>query len=176
MPRNTGDNDPGVTLAPARILALDVRERGFGFAVIERSYALRDWGAIGRHRGAQPPKRPIAKRFEVLMNDVNPNVVVLGNPERAVAHQAARAISGVAADRQLPVRLISRKAMRQAFAGRNRNRHEIALAISEQFPELGAFVPPRRSAWDSEYARTTIFDAVGCGLAYLGFGGRENQS
>ena len=63
--------------------------------------------------------------------------------------------------------MLSSKAVKRVFAGRNDNKDQIASAVAEQFPELLSILPPKRRPWQSEDYRMTIFDAAAVGIAYF---------
>ncbi|HET9410043.1 MAG TPA: hypothetical protein VFO39_22595 [Candidatus Sulfotelmatobacter sp.] len=68
---------------------------------------------------------------------------------------------------RVPVRVISAKALRETFAGQNRNKQEIASTVATRFPELLSILPPKRKPWQSEDYRMSIFDAAAVGIAYF---------
>lgn len=53
--------------------------------------------------------------------------------------------------------------MKRAFPG-TANKHDIAVAIADRFPELAPRLPRVRKPWMSEDYRMSIFDAVGLAL------------
>ncbi len=63
--------------------------------------------------------------------------------------------------------MVSRPQVEEAF-GDPANKHEIARAVAELFPELSHRLPPRRKAWMSEDERMGIFDAASFALTVLG--------
>jgi hypothetical protein len=52
------------------------------------------------------------------------------------------------------------RAVKQAFTGRDRNKHEIALALAHQFSTLASKPPPKRKIWQSEDYRMSMFGGV----------------
>src|SRR4051812_8453905 len=57
-----------------RVLAIDPTSRGFGFAVLEGSEMLIDWGVV--HQGT-PRNQSLTGRFQSLMDRYLPHVVVI---------------------------------------------------------------------------------------------------
>ena len=155
------------------ILSLEVRERGFGFALIDNAVALRTCGTRGRRdrptRGRAAGQSSL-HGFTRLLQEGNPNLVVIGSPDTQEARQITRRFAQAAHERHVRVERVSRNLLLDAFP--NCNKHEIAVAVSKRFPQLGGHVPPNRRPWHSEYYWTVIFDAIACGLAYLHSAGR----
>ena len=69
-------------------------------------------------------------------------------------------IAKVAAARRLPVRTVSLDVIREAFPHSNRNKHEIAKAVADQYPTLLPYLPAKRKPWQSEHYRMSIFAAA----------------
>jgi hypothetical protein len=148
-----------------RILSLEVRERGFGFALIDRGVALRSCGTRGRNSAEFVAGTSVVEKFRQLLQVVRADAVVIGNPETARARIAARLFARTARERELRVEWISRKVLLGTFP--DCNKHEIAVAISKRFPSVAGRVPPNRRPWQNEYYWTIIFDAIASGLAFL---------
>jgi hypothetical protein len=47
------------------------------------------------------------------------------------------------------------------------NKHEVACAVAEHFPELASKLPPKRKIWNNEHYRMRIFDAAALGITYF---------
>ncbi len=62
-------------------------------------------------------------------------------------------------NRRIPVRFVARRTVKNAFAGHDRNKHEIACMLAVRFPELAPKLPPKRKCWQS--------DAAALGVAYF---------
>lgn len=77
-------------------------------------------------------------------------------------------IRKLAARRKIKVRAFSRGRVRQAFAPAY-TKHQIAIAITAEFPELLPHLPPFRKCWMSEDYRMSIFDAAAFGVTYFSF-------
>ena len=151
--------------ALGRILSLEVRERGFGFALIDRGVALRSCGTRGRNTGEFVSGTSVIEKLRRLLPVARADLVVLGSPETAQARSAARLFAKTARECELRVERISRKVLLDTFP--DCNKHEIAVAISKRFPSLAARVPPNRRPWQNEYYWTIVFDAIASGLAFL---------
>src|SRR5215831_7045008 len=154
-----------------RVLAIDPSTRGFGFAVLEGPNRLIDWGV--KETKTDKKKRSL-KLIEELMERYQPKVFVVedyggkGSRRCQRVGELIRDISKVALKRGIRVKSISRLKVKQAFSqcGAS-NKHEIAIAIAKQFPELAPRLPRFRKPWMSEDYRMSIFDAVGFGLAFV---------
>lgn len=154
-----------------RILAIDAAGRGFGFAVLEGSGRLIDWGV----RGAKARNHTQAiGHLEELLEYYGPDVVVTQNLEDREIHRGFRAqvflreVLKVSAAYGVPVRTIASRDLVRAFSDLGYpTKHKIATRIGELFPELAPRVPPFRKPWMSEDYRMAIFDAVAFGLAYF---------
>jgi hypothetical protein len=156
---------PRNRLALGRILSLEVRERGFGFALIDRGVVLRSCGTRGRNTGEFVAGTSVIEKLRQLLEVARADLVVMGSPETARARSAARLFAKTARERELRVERISRKALLAAFS--DCNKHEIAVAIGKRFPSLAGRVPPNRRPWQNEYYWTIVFDAIASGLAFL---------
>lgn len=62
--------------------------------------------------------------------------------------------------RELPVALVTRRAVQDAFAESGRTKHDIAKAIADEYPELAARLPAERKLWLPEDQQMNIFDAI----------------
>ena len=147
-----------------RVLAVDPFSRGVGFAVLEGSERLIDWGlrTTGRADNAKAA-RVIGK----LVDRFRPDVLALENWESAGSRRCVRVkmlLDRIAADegRRVPVRFIARRDIRAIGplpqTGTKRGR---ACFLAERFTELHAFLPPVRQPWMPEDPKMAIFDAVG---------------
>ena len=103
-----------------------------------------------------------------------PTVLVVENTAGRGFRRCARvrrliqAIRSLAAKMEVRTRLVSRREVQTAFAPSGAStKHQIAVAIAEQLPELAGRVPPCRKPWMSEDERTNIFDAVALALAFF---------
>ena len=156
-----------------RIIAVDFRGRSFGFAVFEGPSRTLDWGVKSFRRGVNAVKIPANEKFAALLDYFSPDAVVLrdrgrdGNTKRGEMRDA---VLGEAAKRQIPTRLLSRLAVKNAFADASRNKYTIAASVVERLPELAAMLPTAHRIWMSEEYRLSVFDAAAVGIAYFTHG------
>ena len=156
-----------------RIIAVDLRGRSFGFAVFEGPSRLHDWGVRSFRCGVNAVKIPASEKFAALFDYFSPDAVVLrdrgrdGNAKRRAMRET---VLGEAAKRRIPVRLVSRRAVKDAFAGANRNKYTIGASIAERLPELAATLPTAHKIWMGEEYHLSVFDAAAAGIAYFSHG------
>jgi hypothetical protein len=152
-----------------RILALDVHPSRFGYVIFEGPDELLDWGVRSFRGGVNAVRIPAAMKVGTLLDDFAPSAVVLEKRESRSRKLSTkmRTVLREAARRRVPVRWVTRRMVKQAFAGHERNKDEIASVLGERFPELTPKVPPRRRIWQSEDYRMSIFDAAALGVAYF---------
>jgi hypothetical protein len=156
-----------------RIIAVDLRGRSFGFAVFEGPSRLLDWGVRSFRCGVNAVKIPASEKFAALLDDYVPDVVVLrdrGTDGNAKRREMRESVLGEAAKRRIPVRLLSRRAVKDAFVGANRNKYTIGASIAERLPELASTLPTAHKIWMSEEYQLSVFDAAAVGIAYLSHG------
>jgi hypothetical protein len=153
-----------------RILAIDLRASSFGFVAFEGPTRLLDYGVRSFRQGVNAVKVPASTKIAGLMDEYEPSVVVLkqwtedANGKRA---RMRKAVMRQADLRRVPVRLLRRGVISNAFAGNNRNKYTIASALAQRFPGLAEKLPPKRKIWQSEDYRMSVFDAAAVGVAYF---------
>ena len=157
-----------------RVLALDVRPRSFGYALFEGPERLLDWGARSFRKGVNAVRIPLGEKIEALVDECDPTVVVAKEAQmRKKINSGQRrkmldVIVGKARHGGIPVRVLGRSAVRDAFATSGfQTKHQVASALAERFAELAPILPPKRKPWQSEDYRTSIFDAAALGTAYF---------
>jgi hypothetical protein len=153
-----------------RILALDVRPQRLGFAVFEGPDCLLDWGAKSFPSGAKAVRVPAGRKLAELLDEFAPAAVALRKRTARRTKKYLRMTGLVereAGKRRIPLRFVTRSMVKKAFAGHERNKHEIATALAARFPELAPKLPPKRKCWQSEDYRIHLFDAAALGLAYF---------
>lgn len=153
-----------------RILAIDLRARSFGFVAFEGPTRLLDYGVRSFRQGINAVKVPASTKIAALMDEYAPSAVVLKQWTEDTNGKRARMRKAVVrqADlRRIPVRLLPRSVVRNAFAGDDRNKDTIASALTQRFPGLAEKLPPKRKIWKSEDYRMSIFDAAALGIAYF---------
>jgi len=163
-----------------RVLAIDPSTRGFGFAVLEGSNRLIDWGV--KETKTNKNARTL-KLIDDLMDRYQPSVIV-GEDYAGKGSRRCRRIQGLikaiskrAAKRTIKVSSVSRAKVKQAFSESGaQTKQEIAVAIAKRFPELASRLPRFRKPWMSEDYRMSIFDAVAFGLTLVHFGNSRKQA
>ena len=152
-----------------RILALDVRYRRLGFAVLERKpMRLLDSGTRSYISAADIPQR-----LEPLISIFDPCVIVVRLPgHKNLLHlngvkSNLRIIRTEAARRSIPMESVTVHEVRHAFHKSGKTKEDIATAVVRAFPELQWKLPPKRKPWTSEGHNMVVFDATATGLAYL---------
>jgi hypothetical protein len=162
-----------------QVLALDIRSRSFGFAVFEGSNHLLDWGVKSFRPGVNAVKLPPSKKLLALLDEFNPSAVVIRKPEPGRNRKRApllATIQRVAKYRRIPLRLVPSRAVKRTFAGAERSRYEIAIAVAQRLSELATRLPPKRKIWESEDYRMSIFDATAIGVAYFARYGKRSPT
>jgi hypothetical protein len=104
---------------------------------------------------------------------VDPSFVVLvlsglkANKEVPVVRSIARSFRTASASRSVQIVSLHRSVIRAAFAPfKARSKHQIAVALTQAFPEIGWKLPPARKIWVKEDSRMAIFDALAGAVAY----------
>jgi hypothetical protein len=156
-----------------RVLAIDPLTRGFGFAVLESSDRLVDWGLKGTNAHSRDRNTWCLQQLVNLIDLYQPELLLV---EDSSAHgsrrgdRAGRLIQmarNAALKRGIKVRAIPRTKLGHSLVRDGTvTKYKIALAIAGRFPELAQRLPPIRKPWMSEDARMGIFDAVALALAF----------
>jgi hypothetical protein len=158
-----------------RYLGIDSNYHGIGYAVIERGKLI-DWGIkYAPKRNALSNRETFAKerqekRFQIvekLIEFLKPDAIVL---EDWTAKDCLRApfvkklfyrIDKLAAKRSIKSRSVSRMALYSEFAEFDvKTKYDLAVFLSEFFPELKPRLPEKRKAWMSENVWLSMFKAV----------------
>jgi len=152
-----------------RILAIDLRSRSFGFAVFEGPTRHLDWGVRSFRQGVNAVKIPASEKFAALMEEFSLSAIVVQKDffESKKKTCMRDGLLKQAEGHRIPMRFVTRRAVRSAFVGSNRNKYTIAAALVKQLPELAPRLPGVRKIWKSEDYRMSIFDAAGLGVAYF---------
>lgn len=153
-----------------RILAIAPTTRGFGFAVLEGQETLADWG-VRRIEGDHKNSQALMKVKELVMH-YQPGAMVLQDASVKDSRRAPRIktltkrIIALAKSHKVDVKLITFKKTRQMFfADGKGTKHALAEILVNRFPELTAFLPPKRRPWASEDSHMGIFDAMALAVA-----------
>ena len=151
-----------------RVLTIDPSTRGFGFAVLEGSNRLIDWGVKETKKNKNAKS---LKLMEGLVDRYQPSVIVVEDYAGKGSRRCRRVckliddILELAGKSKIKVRSFSRAKVKQAFSESGAsNKQQIAITIVTRFPELAPRLPRVRKPWMSEDYRMSIFDAVSFGL------------
>jgi hypothetical protein len=141
------------------VVGIDPCSRGLAFVFFERGTLL-DWGT--RRRDGDE-----LALLDQLLERCNAKVLVLEDPDaprserRPRMRRLLRLMARHATERGVAVLLVSRFAVRSAWACRDTTRkHAVAAEIGTMFPEIEPLVPRIRKIYRSEQTRTDIFDAI----------------
>jgi len=112
---------------------------------------------------------PVYKKFAELMNDSSPSAIVVQKDffESKRKTGMRNALLKQAERDRIPIRFVTRRAVKNVFPGCSRNKYTIAAALAKQLPELAPRLPGVRKIWKSEDYRMGIFDAAALGVAYF---------
>jgi len=154
-----------------RVLAIDPTSKGFGFAVLEGTDRLVDWGT----RTCQGDKEAACMKAVMELCDwYGPDVLMLedctarGSRRRARVRALLRRIAALAMKANVRVRFIPWSRVYPALIPEKApTKDENARAVAARFPELARQLPPVRRPWMSEDERMAIFDATALALAAL---------
>lgn len=154
-----------------RVLAIAPSTRGFGFAVLEGSETLVDWGV----KSVAGDKNTCSlSKVEELISHYQPEFVALENDATKQSARSpriralSRRIIAMVRKSGLDVALLPRQEIRKVFFGNCQGtKHALAEILATRFPqELGFRLPPKRRPWMSEDYRMDIFDAVALALVW----------
>jgi hypothetical protein len=146
---------------------LNMHLQSFGFVVFEGRDKILDWGTKRSRHNGKPVKIPMKQKLAGLFGEFEPALVILQAPKTGRAGTSAKTVLKLARHLGIPVRLISRAAIQNAFRGHNRNKYDVATIVATRFPELAARLPAKRKSWESEVPRMSIFDAAALGVTHL---------
>jgi hypothetical protein len=151
------------------VLAVFPSTRGFGYAVLEGSRSLIDWGV----KSARCPHKNLEsiQKIRELLAFYRPDVLVLEDYEGPSSRRAKRIrtlinlVAAHAAEKEMSTAFFSRAAVRACFG--LTTKRQIAEAIARRFPELEPRLPPVRRIWMSEDRPMGIFDAVSLAVTFF---------
>jgi len=154
-----------------RVIAFDLRSRKLGFAVLEGSRKLLDWGIKGcrTHRDLAHVAR---KRIAPVLTLFAPSVVILEAASSRKAEEPRReviskAIQAEVLRRSIDLVFVRKNEIRGALGkGEPITKQKIAAHIVLLFPELTWKLPQERKPWQSEHHNMAAFDAIALALAY----------
>jgi hypothetical protein len=113
-------------------------------------------------RGVNAVRVPLGTKVARLLDEYVPGVLVLGRPSTRKHVRIVATIRKQAKVYRIPIRLLSARAIAEAFSGRNDNKHQIASALAAQFPDLLSVLPPKRKPWQSEDYRMASLTQPRC--------------
>jgi len=144
-----------------------IRSQRLGFAVIEGSVQLVDWGLIHYEGNDRASVAAAARRVDKLFALFAPSMVAIGKAGEGQAINPSgiqsiyRFCRGEAACHSIPVFVLDRNRVRAGFRDFGvRSKDEIAALLARMFPELQSKLPPKRRLWQKEHASMPMFDAV----------------
>lgn len=149
-------------LRNVRTLAIYPSSRGFAFAVLEDG-SLVDWGLA---KTFAKTEEAFLTRLESLVERYRPSHLSLEDHARSRRRLRAKTVVdtalGYALFRAIQTVLVSRAAVRFGLQIDERaSNHDLAIRLSNLFPELAPLLPRRRRLWESEAERIQVFQAVG---------------
>jgi hypothetical protein len=154
-------------LHPKRIISLDLHRLSFGFVVFEGPDKLLDWGVKSFRNGVNAVKIPFYQKLNRLVEDFDPEGLVVKVPCRTDMSTKVRAVQMLARARRISVLNVPPEVLRKHFPGHNRNKHQIATYVANRLPELASMLPAKRKPWQSEHYRMSVFEAAAVGLVHL---------
>jgi len=160
-------------LSNGRILAIAIRSQRLGYAVLDGSNKLLDWGMVFYRRNGGKQVATTAKRISSLLELYAPSAIVIEQSElqqvrnvaglrllsKLLRREAARQSVKYHATKQLDVR----KAFRSFDA---KSKDDVAATLAHMFPEVAYKLPQRRRVWESEHSIMPMFDAISVGVSY----------
>lgn len=152
------------------ILCLFPNPKGFGFAVMENAYTVKDCQAVQVYPMSN---QKILKRVREFFETFKPELVVLENYKGKQSRKSKRVqklidrITDEARKRSITVSRYSRAQIRQTFRQFNAyNKHEISEAIADSIPDLKYYLRPKRLFYKPEPHTMGLFDAVSLGVTH----------
>jgi Holliday junction resolvasome RuvABC endonuclease subunit len=152
-----------------RVLVIDPTSKGFGFAVLEGPTALIDWGV--KHTSGDRNRKSLEQAAKLIAR-YQPEVLVVedtrakGSRRRSRACELIENLLALASAQDLRAWRVSRRKVQLSFSkSGSATKRQVAVALTERFPELEPHLPPVRKPWMSEDERMSIFDAVAFGYA-----------
>ncbi len=149
-----------------RILALDLRARRYGYAVLDSARQLLGWGyrrrGISKDDSARRHLSNLAARFNFQ------RIVARRSPKTRVSKNYGALLHDVlefAKLSRLPIHFIDPNPICQFFGGRNK--FQIANTLAERFPETRLRLPKERRIWRPESESQSLFDALAAALCFL---------
>ena len=148
-----------------RILSIYPTSKGFGFVVMERGKKLIDWGTKRVRVPKSKKNRECVKRAAKLMEEYQPDAVMLAESDDQKRCQRIRNLIRQIAKRTrakgIEVVAVTRERVQKRFAPYGATtKYEIAKLIADWHPPLRPMLPRPRRPWESEDGRLGVFNAV----------------
>ena len=148
-----------------RIISIELTAPGFAFAVLEGPERLIDWGG----RQVQGDVSVFLDKLRRLLERYRPDAFVLEEPAGSRRSDRGREwlawAEEFASERGLGLHAIASEEFRWRVPLMRKNRHAVAAAIAEQFPQLRPALPKKHKSWQAEPARIAVFVAIARALA-----------
>lgn len=152
------------------VLAIHPTSRGFGWVLFEGPRAPVLWGnASAKFKRSATSM----KRFAALLRLYEPSTLILEQYDGPTAHRSqriqdlAQTMRGFAEGREIDVVLYTREVVGREVAGDPKaTRHIVARATALKLPFFRRRLPHRRSSWQSEDERQSLFDALALALTH----------
>jgi hypothetical protein len=149
----------------ARMLAIDLHPRRFGYVVVESPDRLLDWGVRShRHKGGSTDA--LIRRLRSLLELWRPSLLVINDARHIRRHKSL-----------LRKTLFERVVMEaknhrvSVCIGSDQvgslTKHENARLVAEHFSALRCNLPPKRKTWESESYRMSMFTAATLAMTLL---------
>jgi hypothetical protein len=144
----------------ARILALDVHPRSFGYVVVETPDKLLHWGVRSCRTRGNPNEALVRRELMPLLQLWQPSVLVVqGFTTSSRSGRLLLRLVKEAKNHRLRVRISPKRAG-------GLTKHENARLLTEQFPILAWDLPSKRKPWESEHYRMSMFSAAALAMTY----------
>jgi hypothetical protein len=145
----------------ARVLAIDLHPRSFGYVVVEDPDRLLDWGARS-HRRKAGSTDALIRKLKPLLQLWRPSVVVLREPLRVrplnpKKKRLLTQIMTAAKSQRVRVEMLKRRPSDRA---EKLTKYERSQAVVKRFPVLAHTLPPKRKSWEGEDYRMSMFGAA----------------
>lgn len=149
---------------PERLIALEVRSRRFGFAVVE-DMALLECGACRYGRGAERVPHTLRK-FSALLERYEPLRVIVRQHSKRHSESCGVVMDAIRAEcrrRSIDLIVINRDRVREFYEARGCTaKHETSALLVKWFPDVKWKLYRKRKPWDHEWHNVVVFDALSC--------------
>jgi len=157
------------TTKPTRILAVEIRAARLGYAVFETPRELRNFGGTW-FDSPKVARANIARLFNLYRPSI---VVIRGGVMRYPRNMAKRQrIARIVCDegRKLAIsikRVVSKDFDRFFGSHLCRDKYDVAVTLSQWFPDLARRIPSRPKFYDPEPNSILYFDSIALGIVYM---------